>query len=141
MAIKLDLQSNKLDFDFAGLVITADVSDKNIKDMLALKESDIQNRAEEEAQKLKGLSDDDITPDEFDRLIELSLDLYDEIYKGVFGEGSVHAVYEHIGSIQNTVNGFEQALDHITKEFEERNKKQNEQRKSKVESYKQRKSK
>lgn len=141
MAIKLDLQSNKLDFDFAGLIIEADISDKNIKKMLSLKESDLEERASEEAKKLQSMSDDDITVEEFDRLIELSLDLYDEIYKGVFGERSVHKVYDHVGSIQNTVQAFEQALDHITSEFEERNKQQSEQRKAKVESYKKRKTK
>lgn len=139
MAIKLDLQSNKLEFDFAGLIIEADMSDKNIKEMLMLKDSDIQDRAKEEAEKLQGLSDDNVTSKEFDRLIELSLDLYDEIYAPVFGEKSVHEVYEHVGSIQNTINGFEQALEHITNEFEKRNEQQADQRKQKVESYKNRK--
>lgn len=141
MAIKLDLQSNKIEFDFAGLIVEADVSDKNIKNMLSLKDSDIQERANKEVEKLQGISDEDLTVEEFDKLINLSLDLYDEIYAPVFGKQSVHKVYEHVGSIQNTVGAFEQALDYITDEFEKRNRKQEERRKSKVQSYKNRKTK
>lgn len=141
MAIKLDLQSNKIEFDFAGLIVEADVSDKNIKNMLSLKDSDIQERANKEVEKLQGISDEDLTVEEFDKLINLSLDLYDEIYAPVFGKQSVHKVYEHVGSIQNTAGAFEQALDYITDEFEKRNRKQEERRKSKVQSYKNRKTK
>lgn len=140
MAIKLNIETSKIEFDFAGLIVVADASDENIAKMLDLKDSEISEKAEKEKERLKDLEADEITGKKFKEAIQTTLELYSEIYSPVFGDEAFKNVYNHVGSIRTTVEAFEEGLDYITEELEKRNENSKRRHENKLNKYKKRKS-
>lgn len=141
MAIKIDVKTTEIEFDFAGETVIADASDENIAKMLDLKESDLKERAEAEAEKLNDVDPDDFSGDDYKKVVELTIDLYSEIYEPVFGKDAFDRVYKKVKSIRSTVNAFEDALDHVTEEIEKRNEQHEKKKAQKIAKYKNRKKK
>ena len=141
MVIKLNVETTKIDFDFAGLEVTADVSDSNIKKLLELRDGDLQEDADAAAKEVAGMNEEDVTSEDFERMYLLCVDLYGQIYEPVFGEGSFKKVYEHVGSIQSTIKAFDEALDYIITDIYKRNEEGIKARDNKLAKYKKRKKK
>lgn len=121
-AIKIDVQRSIQEFDFAGFEVVADYSDENIAKVISKKDSDLQKKAEKEAERLSNIDTDDLTEKEFKEMVNVCLDLYGEIYEPVFGEGTFKEAYNHIRSIGATIKAFEDSLDYITAKAEQDNK-------------------
>lgn len=139
MAIKLNVQTSKIDFDFAGLEVTADISDENIKKLLELKSGNLQDEADDAAKEVAAMDEEDVTAEDFERMYSLCVDLYGRIYEPVFGDGSFSLVYNHVGSIQSTIKAFDEALDYIINEINKRNEDGIKARENKLAKYKKRK--
>ncbi len=132
MAIKINLSTPTIDFDFGGVLISADVSDKALSHMLDIENSEEFKKASKEAERLKNIKEEDISTKEFNELLQRAVDTYDLVYAPMFGEGAFQKVYDEAKSIVATVSAFDQAVDHITEHYEEQQtKKSNEYRKRK----------
>ena len=129
MAIKINLSTPTIDFDFGGILLTADVSDQALSHMLDLEKSEEFKKASKESERLKDLRDEDLTTEEFNELLQKAVDTYGLVYAPMFGEDAFQKVYDHAKSIVATVDAFDQALTHITEHHE--NQKSNEYRKRK----------
>jgi len=141
MAIKLNVQTSKIEFDFAGLLVIADVRDENIKNLLKLKNSDLQEEASKAAKEVEKMDEDEITAEDFERMYSLCADLYGRIYEPVFGEHSFVTVYNHIGSIQSTIIAFDEAIDYVVADINKRNEQGAKEREKTLAKYKKRKAK
>ena len=132
MAIKINLSTPTIEFDFGGVLLTADVSDEALSHMLDLENSEEFRKASKESERLRNLKDEDVTTQEFNELLQKAVDTYGLVYSPMFGEGAFQKVYDHAKSIVATVDAFDQAIDHITKHYEkQQNQKSNEYRKRK----------
>lgn len=141
MAIKLNVQTSQIEFDFAGLLVTADVSDENIKNLLELKSGDLQEEADDAAKEVANMNEDEITANDFERMYNLCADLYGRIYEPVFGKGSFIKVYDHVGSIQATIQAFDEAIEYVIADINKRNEQGIKERENKLAKYKKRKKK
>ena len=132
MAIKINLSTPTIDFDFGGVKLTADVSDQALAYMLDLENKDEFKEASKEAERLRNLKDEDRTTEEFNVLLQKAIDTYGLVYARMFGEDAFQQVYGQTKSIVATVSAFDQAMQHITDHYtEQQNKKSNEYRKRK----------
>lgn len=141
MPIKLDVQTSKIEFDFAGIIAVADVSDANIKKLIELKSGDLQEEADKASKEVANMDEDDVTAEDFERMYGLAAELYGQIYEPVFGEGTFTKVYEHVGSIQSTIVAFDQAIDYVIADINKRNEQGIKARENKLAKYKKRKKK
>lgn len=139
MAIKINVETTKIDFDFAGLDVTADVSDQNIAKLLELRSGTLQDEADAAAKEVANMNEDDITAKDFERMYNICIDLYGQIYEPVFGDGTFNTVYTHIGSIQAVIKAFDEALDYIIADIYKRNEEGIKARDKKLAKYKKRK--
>lgn len=141
MAIKLDVQTSKIEFDFAGIIAVADVSDANIKKLIELRSGDLQAEADKASKEVANMDEDEVTAEDFERMYGLAAKLYGQIYEPVFGDGTFTKVYEHVGSIQSTIVAFDQAIDYVIADINKRNEQGIKARENKLAKYKKRKKK
>ena len=118
MAIKINVNKPKEDFDIGGVIVTGVLDDSSIKEVLDQKESKLTDKAE----KLKEEFDKaEETSENYDLFAKRTIELYDKVYAPLFSDGAVIKVYEEINDILATIDAFEQALDYLmTKVSKER---------------------
>lgn len=141
MTIKIDVRNTQIEFDMAGEIVVADTSDEAIAKMLSLKESEFSKEAEEQMKKIQGVTDEDLTAEEFGKLVQICVELYSKIYESVFIDDAFERVHARTKSIQNTIVTFEKALMYVTAEIEKDNAKYQEERQKAMNKYKKRKKK
>lgn len=141
MVQKIDVQTSKIEFDFAGKIVVANVSDANIKKLIELRSSDLQEEADKASKEVANMNEEDITAEDFERMYGLAADLYSRIYEPVFGDGTFKTIYDHIGSIQATIGAFDDAIDYVIADINKRNEQGIKARENKLAKYKNRKKK
>lgn len=124
MAIKININKPQEDFDIGGVIVTGVLDDTAIKEVLRLKESDLND----EAEKLKRDFDKaEETSENYEDFATKTIELYDKVYSPLFSEGAVVKVYAVVDDILATIDSFEQALDYlmtkVSKEREAKRKK------------------
>lgn len=138
LAIKIDVQTTEVEFDFAGVIIQADASDENISEMLDLKGSDLQKKADKKMEEIKAKDMENISKEDFKMMVDTTIELYGGIYSTVFGKGAFEKVYDNVKSISATVNAFDQAFDYIVEQREEQEQRHMKKKQQKINKYKNR---
>lgn len=129
MAIKINLNTPTLEFEMGGVLVTADVSDRALMEMLAIDETPEFKQANDELERLRNLEDEDLNRETFNELLNKAVDTYGKSYAPMFGETAFREVYEDNKSIVATVKAFGTAMEHVEEYYEkQQNQKSNKYR-------------
>lgn len=129
MAIKINLNTPTLEFEMGGVLVTADVSDRALMEMLEIDETPEFKQANDELERLRNLEDEDLNKETFNELLNKAVDTYGKSYAPMFGETAFREVYEDNKSIVATVKAFGTAMEHVEEYYEkQQNQKSNKYR-------------